>query len=74
MAWVPDNRNDSTDHQTRVGDYLAIIMGCSTPIVLRPCDGKYHVVGEGYIQGFMNGEISDAICTGRVEVQAITLQ
>tara|TARA_R110002003_G_scaffold431_5_gene19672 strand:+ start:51023 stop:51568 length:546 start_codon:yes stop_codon:yes gene_type:complete len=74
MAWVPDNRNDSTDHQTRVDDYLAIIMGCSTPIVLRPCGEKYLVVGEGYIQGFMNGEISDAIRTGQVDVQAITLQ
>jgi hypothetical protein len=49
-------------------------MGCSTPIVLRPCGEKYLVVGEGYIQGFMNGEISDAIRTGQVDVQAITLQ
>ena len=73
MAWVPDNRNDSTDHQTRVGDWLAIIMGCSTPIVLRSYGGKYQVIGEGYIQGFMDGEISHAICAGQVEVQAITL-
>lgn len=74
MAWVPDNRNDSLDRQTKIGDVLAIIMGCSRPLVLRHCGGNYQVVGEAYIQGFMNGEITDAIRTGQFEIQVISLQ
>lgn len=36
---------------TRPGDVVAIFLGCSTPLVLRPQQGKYSVVGESFVYG-----------------------
>lgn len=41
----------------RVGDVLAIILGCSNVLALRPAKyGKFLVVGEVYVSGLNNGE------------------
>lgn len=56
MGWAPDNMFGLTDAQTQRGDLIAIIFGCSTPIVIRPVGDKYHVLGEAYVQGLMDGE------------------
>ena len=46
---------------TKPGDQVCILLGCRTPLVLRPCGDGYHkVVGECYIDGFMEG----AACLG----------
>ncbi|MCJ1426953.1 hypothetical protein MMC29_004856 [Sticta canariensis] len=42
-------------------DVVAVLLGCSTPMVLRPVQGdagylKWKVVGECYLHGIMNGE------------------
>lgn len=42
-------------------DVVAILLGCSTPVVLRPVDGdsespRWKVVGDCYLHGIMNGE------------------
>ncbi|KAF2489419.1 HET-domain-containing protein [Lophium mytilinum] len=40
------------------GDIIAVLLGCSAPIVLRPSiDETYQVVGEAYVHGVMNGEL-----------------
>jgi hypothetical protein len=42
----------------RQGDVVAIMLGCKCPMVLRPySDNLYHVIGECYIHGLMDGEI-----------------
>ena len=47
---------------TRQHDILCIITGCSTPMVLRPVEEHYVVIGEAYVQGFMAGEaLNEAI-------------
>ncbi|KZM28550.1 uncharacterized protein EKO05_0005580 [Ascochyta rabiei] len=38
------------------GDVIFIISGCNFPIVLRPREDKFAVVGEAYIHGHMSGE------------------
>lgn len=41
------------------GDIICIIYGCSVPVILRECEGvssHFHLVGECYIQGIMEGE------------------
>lgn len=50
----------------RVGDLVCILFGCSVPIVLRaiedpqsPSKSYYHVIGECYIHGIMDGEAFD---------------
>ncbi|KAK0510554.1 hypothetical protein JMJ35_006986 [Cladonia borealis] len=46
---------------TKPGDEVCILLGCQTPLVLRPCGDGYHkVVGDCYIDGFMEG----AACLG----------
>ena len=46
---------------TNPGDEVCILLGCQSPLVLRPCgDGSHKVVGECYIDGFMDG----AACLG----------
>lgn len=51
----------STRH-VREGDIIAIILGSEVPLLLRGCgDGKYRLVGECYVHGFMDGEaLADA--------------
>ncbi|KAI0470438.1 heterokaryon incompatibility protein-domain-containing protein [Xylariaceae sp. FL0804] len=41
------------------GDTVAIVLGCSTPMVLRPVlveRDKYEIIGECYVHGLMEGE------------------
>ena len=46
---------------TKPGDQVCILLGCQTPLILRPCRiYGYKVVGECYIDGFMDG----AACLG----------
>jgi hypothetical protein len=40
---------------SRIGDVVAIIRGCFSPLVLHPVDGRYEIVGEIYVPGFMMG-------------------
>lgn len=42
--------------QSRIGDSIALLQGASVPIILRPCDGSYKVIGEAYVHGLMEGE------------------
>lgn len=47
--------------KTRRGDLVCVLLGCNIPVVLRPAeDGKYALVGECYVDGFMNGEVLSA--------------
>ena len=45
--------------RARKGDIVAILFGCSIPLVLRKVGEReaWQVVGEAYVDGFMNGEI-----------------
>jgi hypothetical protein len=62
LGWVPA-RNTTRGAVVEVtnGDILAIFLRCSTPIVLRPTekDNTFHVLGEAYIHGIMEGELLD---------------
>ena len=50
---------------TKPGDEVCILLGCQTPLLLRPCgDGSHKVVGECYIDGFMDG----AACLGPLPI------
>ncbi|KAJ8129898.1 hypothetical protein O1611_g3732 [Lasiodiplodia mahajangana] len=45
-------------NQARVGDIVAILLGCTMPLVLRRNQGSvYSVIGECYIHGAMDGEV-----------------
>jgi hypothetical protein len=38
------------------GDQVWIIFGCSTPMLLRPSQDGFLVVGDVYLDGFMDGK------------------
>jgi hypothetical protein len=61
------------DNQVRPGDKIAIIFGCSTPIVIRPHGAFFQVLGESYIQGIMDGEALGFLESGQREAQNFTL-
>ncbi|EUC42428.1 hypothetical protein COCMIDRAFT_8014 [Bipolaris oryzae ATCC 44560] len=61
--------------RARPGDVVAVLFGCSIPLVLRREASKdaWHVVGEGFVYGYMNGEIADQVKNGKLSVQRLRL-
>jgi hypothetical protein len=54
--------------RARQGDVVCLLLGCSVPVLLREGDdGKVTFVGEGYVQGFMDGEAIAVIKAGKIE-------
>jgi hypothetical protein len=72
LGWAPDNIYGSDEDQTRKGDLIVIIFGCSTPIVIRPRGEYYEVVGEAYAQGLMDGEAMMFLESGDYRIQDFT--
>ncbi|KXH63523.1 hypothetical protein CSAL01_09033 [Colletotrichum salicis] len=70
FGFVPSN--------TKVGDRIAILIGCSVPVVLRDV-GNLHgmrvwqLVGECYIDGIMEGEFIDFADERKLEPEEIVL-
>ncbi|KAJ4334332.1 hypothetical protein N0V95_009196 [Ascochyta clinopodiicola] len=60
--------------RARPGDVVAILYGCSIPLVLRG-DGRdaWQVIGEGYVHGYMNGEVAALVRRGKKVAQRIKL-
>lgn len=61
--------------RARLGDVVAILFGCSIPLVLRrkPMHDAWQVVGEGFVHGQMNGEITDDVKSGKINVRRLRL-
>jgi hypothetical protein len=72
MGWAPDNIFGSRDAQTKSGDLIAILFGCSTPIVIRPHGEYFKVVGEAYVQGLMDGEAMELLESEKVKARSFT--
>lgn len=75
MGWAPDNvtgHGGSSAH-ARTGDSIAIIFGCSTPLIIRPTPlGHFHVVGEAYVHGLMDGEARSLLKSGQCQIDKFT--
>ncbi|KAG0647969.1 Heterokaryon incompatibility protein [Hyphodiscus hymeniophilus] len=72
LGWVLDNMHGNDENQVRSGDLIAIVLGCSTPIAIRPCGGYFQVLGEAYIQGLMDGEALDFLESGQCALRDFT--
>jgi hypothetical protein len=72
MGWAPDNIYGTNSAQTKQGDLIAILFGCSTPIAIRPYGLHFQVIGEAYVQGLMDGEAMEFLETGRFHTQSFT--
>jgi hypothetical protein len=72
IGWAPDNIYGNDDAQTKTGDLIAILFGCSTPLVIRPMGACFQVVGEAYVQGLMDGEGLEFLDTAQCWAQNFT--
>jgi len=41
---------------TEVGDVICVLLGCRIPVILREKNGKWELIGEAYVYGYMDGE------------------
>lgn len=46
----------SVPHMTEVGDRIVILNGSNVPLVLRPVEDHYKLIGPCYVHGIMYGE------------------
>jgi hypothetical protein len=59
---------------TELNDVCCICPGMQVPLILRPReDGRYGLVGDGYIQGVMAGEVMEQLEKGEVKLENIVL-
>ncbi|KAM5346284.1 hypothetical protein ACJ41O_009289 [Fusarium nematophilum] len=74
FGWVPEGIGGGVELDTGVkhGDLFCIVFGCSVPLVIRRVGRHYRVLGEGYLQGFMDGNISKVLETGEVAIEELT--
>lgn len=75
FGWAPDDAFDDTndyENQARAGDLIAIVFGCSTPLVIRRSGDQFQVVGEAYVEGMMDGDALRLIEDGKCKMQAFT--
>lgn len=57
----------------KCGDLFCIVLGCSFPLVVRRREaGDFIILGEGYIQGYMDGELAVQIERGEMTVEDLT--
>jgi hypothetical protein len=69
LGWAPDNMYGNDENQVRKGDKVAVLFGCSTPIVIRPYGNYFQVLGEAYVQGIMDGEAVEFLESGQCETR-----
>jgi hypothetical protein len=55
------------------GDCVYVLLGCSIPVVLRPVEGGYKLLGECYIHGIMEGEAMDWLESGKCVFKQVTI-
>jgi hypothetical protein len=72
LGWGIDNMYGDRKRQLKSGDKIAIIFGCSTPIVIRPAGSNFQVLGEAYIHGLMDEEALEFLESGKCELQDFT--
>lgn len=56
MFFSENERIGMTNRRARAGDMVCILIGCRFPVVLRKVEEHYMLIGEAYVEDFMNGE------------------
>lgn len=73
VGWVPDNNASGAEDQVQRGDIFCVVFGCSTPIVMRKHLDGFLVLGEGALQGMMEGEALQCVEDGDLCVQDLKI-
>lgn len=56
------------------GDFVSILTGCNSPVVLRPVGGHYLYVGCCFMPGLMDGEVAGLVDSGDANVELIEIR
>jgi hypothetical protein len=56
------------------GDLICVLLGCSTPVILRECEGYYAYVGDVYADGYMHGTAIEELNDGTRQLQTFELR
>jgi hypothetical protein len=61
--------------RARPGDAVVVLFACSIPLVLRRVGAReaWQVIGEAYVDGFMNGEVDRLLKKGVKSVHRFRL-
>ncbi|KAH6716164.1 hypothetical protein BKA61DRAFT_602641 [Leptodontidium sp. MPI-SDFR-AT-0119] len=62
-----------TSCEVKSDDLVCVILGCAMPMVLRPVDKHFEVVGEVYLDVIMHGECMVAVREGKRTLQEFEL-
>ncbi|KAH8763895.1 heterokaryon incompatibility protein-domain-containing protein [Hyaloscypha sp. PMI_1271] len=74
FAITESGRFGLVDRLAELNDVCCICPGMTVPLILRPReDGRYGLVGDGYIQGVMAGEVMEQLEKGKVKLENIVL-
>jgi len=57
----------------QTGDLVCVILGCAVPMILRPVDSHFEVIGEAWLYGIMKGEAMTALEQGKVDLREFEL-
>ncbi|KAJ3525108.1 hypothetical protein NM208_g11783 [Fusarium decemcellulare] len=58
----------------QIEDRVAIVKGCHVPLILRPVESHWVLVGEAYVMGMMDGEVISGFREGRYKTRMIQLR
>jgi hypothetical protein len=72
FGWAPSSNADRLEEVAAVGDVICVLIGCSTPLIIRPAGSKYRLVGECYLHGIMEGEVLKGRSGINLSLQNIT--
>ena len=59
---------------TMSGDRLCVLLGCEFPLLIRPRDQHYVLVGSCYVYGAMRGEFMEDVEAGKRSVETVVLR
>lgn len=59
--------------ETEPGDHICVLLGGHVLYVLRPAGESFHLVGECYVHGFMDGQAMDLLRNGTCELQRFVI-
>lgn len=55
------------------GDIICILLGCHVPVVLRPLNGHYILLGWAYVHDYMYGKAMDELAEGKFQLQSFEI-
>jgi Heterokaryon incompatibility protein (HET) len=56
-----------------IGDRIVILFGCNVPLVLRPKNQYFELVGQAFVNGMMYGEAIEMMYQGKLTAETIQL-